>query len=396
MPVPAASAQALLQSITMNLVVVAAHGLNCHWVGPYGNEWVSTPAFDALAGEAVVFDQHYADDPSPTGFGTISPPALMPSLRQHRVVTLLVDDRKLRTADERPWDHVIRTDLASHSTPGDAFITAVESALDHLATNSPWLLWIETDRLLPPWDFDAETYQHYASASERFAGDNGAEPDGDSGPIDNPVPGRLAPEDDSLWHRLHNSFASAVTSFDAEVEVLIEVLRERGLDQTAAWIFTSGYGWPLGEHGVIGPDASRLHTELVHLPLLIRLPGNAQAMRRVPTFTQSSDLMPTLLEQFKVSEYVPHSLLPLTAGTPTSVREAARCRMVRPTYVERALRTPEWTFLPAVPQAGEPPRLYRRPDDVWEVNDVAPRHPDECDRLAALLDQIESLKGVIP
>jgi len=50
---------------------------------------------------------------------------------------------------------------------------------------------------------------------------------------------------------------------------------------------------------------------------------------------------------------------------------------------ERALRTAEWTFLAA---SGPAARLYRKPDDIWEVNDLAPRHPDECDRLAALLD----------
>ena len=41
----------------MNVVVVAAHGLGCHWLGPYGNAWVGTPAADALASESVVFDR---------------------------------------------------------------------------------------------------------------------------------------------------------------------------------------------------------------------------------------------------------------------------------------------------------------------------------------------------
>ena len=49
------------------------------------------------------------------------------------------------------------------------------------------------------------------------------------------------------------------------------------------------------------------------------------------------------------------------------------------------MRTADWAFLPAVP-GSTAARLYRKPDDIWEVNDLAPRHPDECDRLAALLD----------
>jgi len=369
----------------MNVVVVAAHGLHCHWLGPYGNEWVSTPAFDALATESVVFDRHFADEPSTTAFASSCPPTLLQSLKASGISTAFVDDRKSRPPDRREWDVLLPTDLASHATPGDALIATFESALDRLSSRSTWLLWVETDRFLPPWDFDQETYQHYASATARFTADEEGKPPPIPDPITEPVPGRLAPDDDSAWHRLQNSFAATVTSFDAELEVLIEVLRERGLDQTAAWIFTSGYGWPLGEHGVVGPAESRMHTELVHLPLLIRLPKAEQAMRRVAAFTQTSDLAPTLHDLFGMPAMA-NSLLPLATGSRQTGHDVARSASVRATHTERAIRTFEWAFLPAVPEADEPPRLFRKPDDIWEVNDLAPRHPDECDRLAAFVN----------
>jgi len=372
----------------MNILVVAAHGLNCHWLGPYGNEWVSTPAFDALAVEAVIFDQHYADDPSPDGFARTCPQTLLPSLRAAGVVAALVDDRRHRSPGGRKWDHVVPTDSASHPTPGDALISAVESALDRLPTGAPWILWIETDRLIPPWDFDAETYQHYASATARFGADDESLTDLPA-PVTIPTSDCIAADEDLEWHRLHNSFAAALTSFDAELDVLVEVWRERGLDQTAAWVLTSGYGWPLGEHGVIGPHTSRIHTELVHLPLMIRFPEHRQGMRRVSLFTQPADLAPTLVDLIgigKTNEGESRSLMPLTSGPGRHIRELVRSATPRASHIERGLRTPEWSFLPAVHQTGEPQRLYRRPDDLWEVNDLAPRHPDECDRLAALLD----------
>src|SRR5262245_40167444 len=233
----------------MHVVVVAAHGLHCRWLGPYGNEWVSTPAVDALATESIVFDRHFADDPSPAGFANSCPPAMLQSLREAGITTAFVDDRKSRPPDRREWDHRLATETASHATPGDVLISTFESALDRLSPRSNWLLWVETDRFLPPWDFDQETYQHYASATARFTGADEDKPAALPDPITEPEFGLVAPDDDSTWHRLHNSFAAAVTSFDAELEVLIEVMRERGLDQSAAWIFTSGYGWPLGEHG---------------------------------------------------------------------------------------------------------------------------------------------------
>src|SRR5262249_21381474 len=149
----------LLQSTTMKVVVISAHGLNCHWLGPYGNEWVSTPACDVLATESVVFDRHFADDPSPTGFTNSCPPTLLQSLHDAGITTAFVDDRKSRPPEIRDWDLLLPTEPASCSTPGDALISVFESALDRLSAAPHWLLWVETDRLLPPWDFDQETYE---------------------------------------------------------------------------------------------------------------------------------------------------------------------------------------------------------------------------------------------
>src|SRR5262249_25163323 len=155
----------------MNVVVLAAHGLNCHWLGPYGNEWVATPAFDTLACESLVFDRHFADDPSSAGFRDATDP-LFAALRARPIRTVLVDDRKGSTRAPAA-DEVVRTGPAGNSSPGNSLIAAVEEALDHLGDQ--WLFWIETDRLLPPWDIDTETYQHYASATARFTdGDDSA------------------------------------------------------------------------------------------------------------------------------------------------------------------------------------------------------------------------------
>ena len=369
----------------MNVLVVAAHGLNCHWLGPYGNPWVATPAADALATEAVVFDRHFADDPSPAGVRLSCPPALLATLRTSGITSALVDDRKERAANGREWDLAVPTDPARHPSPGVALLSTIRSALDQLASRSPWFLWVETDRLVPPWDLELETYQQYASTSGGFAAEEAEGESEEIEPTDEPTSGPFDVHDDREWHRLHNSFGAAVTSFDAELGELVSEFRGRGLDQSAAWIVTSGFGYPLGEHGIVGPAGSRMHEELVHLPLIVRLPAQRQGMRRVPALTQASDLPPTIADLFgvTVANGLPgRSLLPLTVGTPVEWRESVRSA----TGAERAVRTAEWAFLPAIPGSDRPARLYRKPDDNWEVNDLAPRYPDECDRLAALLD----------
>jgi arylsulfatase A-like enzyme len=370
----------------MNVLVVAAHGLGCHWLGPYGNVWVSTPAADALAAEAVVFDHHFADDPSPAGFLRACPPTAVRALRSAGVTTALVDDRKDRSADAREWDFRVPTAPADHRTPADGLFAAIRNALDRLGDRSRWLLWIETDRLVPPWDFELETYQHYAATSGGFAEEAESSSHADVEPTDEPATGPVDVDDDVLWHRLHNSFAAAVTAFDGELGRLGAELHARGLGESAAWVVTSGFGWPLGEHGVVGPAGSPLHEELVHVPLILRLPAHRQGLRRVPAFTHTADLAPTLLDLFGVprpADGPTTSLLPLTAGRSPTWRDVARSEHDG----ERAIRTADWAFLAA--RGDRPARLYRKPDDIWEVNDLAARHPDECDQLAARLDRPE-------
>lgn len=370
----------------MNVLVLAAHGLNCHWLGPYGNAWVSTPATDGLASEAVVFDHYFADEPTPAGFRRSPPASVMTALRASGITTIMVDDRKDRAPDDRGWDLVIPTDPDPHPTPGEALLAAVRLSLDRLADRTPWLLWIETERLVPPWDLELETYQQYASTSAGFADEEAPDEAEEVEPTDEPTPGPFNTHDDREWHRLHNSFAAAVTAFDTELGLFFDEFRSRGLDRSAAWVVTSGYGWPLGEHGTVGPAGSRMHEELVHLPLLIRLPGHRQGMRRVPLFTQTADVAPTLCDLFGVpipADWPRKSLLPLTTGAVAEWRPAVRSA----SGPERSIRTSDWAFLAANPSADRPARLYRKPDDIWEVNDLAPRHPDECDRLAALLDE---------
>jgi hypothetical protein len=339
----------------MNVVVVAAHGLNAHWLGPYGNEWVTTPALDALAAESIVFDRHFAGTPSAAGFATDTAPIV----NQPGRFKILVDDRRNPIPTPHDWDVVIRPPAGSSEPPGELLRTAVRDALKQLKDRAGRLLWIDTDRLLPPWDLEYETYQHYAETTGGFTDDS---PDAEDlpEPTDTPPTGWIDVEDRRLWHQIRNSFAAAVSSFDAELGQLFEDFRRAGLDQSAPWVVTSGFGHPLGEHGVVGTAGSRMHVELTHLPLIVRIPGVRS--RRAAAFTQPSDLA-ALIE-----------------NNPPKGRDFVVSRI----GAEVAIRTADWTFLPATDR---PARLYVRPDDIWEVNDVAARHPDECDRLAAVIPQ---------
>jgi arylsulfatase A-like enzyme len=133
-----------------------------------------------------------------------------------------------------------------------------------------------------------------------------------------------------------------------------------------------------------------LHDEVIHLPLLVRLPGG-EGGRRVSALTQAVDLAPTLAELFGAT--LPgahgHSLLPLLRGEAGQVRAYACAGLEVGGGVEWALRGPDWVFLlPVRPHPHDPsrgPQLYVKPDDRWEVNNVVQHHLELAERLEQAL-----------
>jgi arylsulfatase A-like enzyme len=290
------------------------------------------------------------------------------------------------------WDEVFdaRPEDADAS-PLDALIRAFPSVLDRLGDVPRWLVVVETDRLIPPWDVRQDVFEAYLDEGEE------EDAEGDDvelvAPWTDPPTGPFDRADLAAWDYLHRSFAAVVTSLDAELGTLFDQLRARGLDQTASWLITSDYGHPLGEHGQVGPHRPWLHEEFVHLPLVLRLPAAAEGGRRVSAFTQPADLCPTLWELLGADPPAEpvhgHSLLPLATGKAEAVRPYACSGLVLGGSAEWAIRTPDWALsVPATPQAAGTPRepqLYEKPDDRWEVNDLRVRNIERADRLEAVL-----------
>jgi arylsulfatase A-like enzyme len=212
-----------------------------------------------------------------------------------------------------------------------------------------------------------------------------------SEPLTNPPTGPLDDPDDSLFLRIQGSYAAAVTYLDDGLGVLLEAMRETGLLDHFWLMVTSDHGQALGEHGIVGSYRPWLHDELIHLPLLVRPPDAAEAGRRVAALTQSVDLMPTLLDVFGLPIPPVHgrSLLPLLHANGAPLRGYACSGLRAGEAVEWALRTPEWAYLlPVHGAADDParlPRLYVKPDDRWEVNNVLQHHLELGEHLEQVL-----------
>jgi arylsulfatase A-like enzyme len=189
-----------------------------------------------------------------------------------------------------------------------------------------------------------------------------------------------------------------VTYLDAQLGTLFEHMRQVGHYDDTLVCLTASQSLPLGEHGMIGwPEASvaaplrvRLHEELVHLPLILRLPGAESAGLRVSALTQPLDVAATVLDSFGMTPPGHgHSLWPLIRGEANEVRPYACSAAPCGNGMEWALRTRDWALLlPAENGAGQPvaqAQLYVKPDDRWEVNDVRQRHLELAEELEARL-----------
>ena len=128
---------------------------------------------------------------------------------------------------------------------------------------------------------------------------------------------------------------------------------------------------------------------MLHVPWIIRRPDAVGAIERGHTFIQPPDLPATLLDWFGLAPQpaiTGTSLLPTIAGQDVPPQEVATAT----TANHWAVRTPAWHFCRETTADPQPPQLYAKPDDRWEVNDVADRCPEVVDELEELLEAVQN------
>ena len=298
----------------MKIIVLEAYGLHLGYLGCYGNDWVATPNLDRLASEGIVFDNHIADQP------------------ELQAITPWHERSVGAGRYALPGQPVIAAKLATmpRVVRCESLISFADEALQAIGANDAWL-WIEGPSLLPPWKLDEEMLDAYFD-----------EDDVEEGlvPWTDPALDLLKlTEADVL--QLQNTYAAAVTVFDAQLGAVVDPLRDaKTLDDTLLCV-TARAGLPLGEHGMVGAPRPWLHDELVHVPLVMRLPKGAEAGLRISALTQPLDLVPTFLETDVAPSSHGCSLWPLMRGNVAAIRPYAVAAMRVAGRESWLLRTPD-------------------------------------------------------
>jgi arylsulfatase A-like enzyme len=405
-------------------VVVVVDRLGAGFLGPYGNTWLDTPGFNALASQSFLFEHVLTDSPRletvyrsywqglhamcadvadaahaggtrESGAGesreSRSPIPLTSRLAARGIHTTLITDEQrlsgLPLAGGFATQTIIDPPEVAHPA-ADAEDTQMAalfaSAIPQIqSAAAPSLIWIHSRGMDGPWDAPSELRRRWADEDDPIPPDITAPPEM-----------RLTEDfdPDELLGYTH-AYAGQVAVADMCVAALIDAVQESTVAADTMVIFTSPRGYPLGEHRRVGPCDDALYGELLHVPLLVRMPDGTSRTCRSQALVQPADIYATLVDWLlgETDAQLPaaESLLPLVRLERDSHRDRA-CSIGN---AQRAIRTPAWFLREAKPDAdtGAAPQieLFAKPDDRWEVNDVTQRCGEVAESLAKALDDFE-------
>jgi len=302
--------------------------------------------------------------------------------------------------DKRRW-HQVLMNRAHRKVETDWFAPGTfQKAIEWLEVNyrrKQFFLWIDTFDPHEPWD----PPQHYVDLYDpNFKGTL----------YEAPTYGHRKEMGitDRELKQVRARYAGECTMVDTWVGRLLATLERLNIDDETAVVFTTDHGIYLdypGDGGLIckphqvGRDGKRgmggkksrppvryfpMYPNLANTPLIVRLPGQTRS-KRIKAYVQARDLMPTLLDLFKVkrpSGCTGESLAPLMKGRKTAVSSRKHA-----TYGSGGLSAQvcSGARLFACWTGQRPCMLFDRRDDPEIKRNVADENPGVVKRLHQVL-----------
>ena len=367
----------------MNVIWITSDTFRRDHLGAYGNQRILTPSLDKLASQSMRFERHYAAGfptmPTRadhfTGRWTMSFMGWSPLPSKVTTLAEILSAKGLHTAavvdtpfylrDGMNYDRGFKSFFMGTGQEGSGAKKLKDGrheSQDRRAAwryesdyNAPqtftqamqWLerhykedffLYIDTWDPHEPWDAPKYYTENYWPNYD--------------GEIIEPIYGRWNEVPGFTRERLdkaHACYCGEISMVDTWVGYLLRRIENMGLMDNTAIIFTSDHGFYFGEHGglfgkmvyELGADKqyptlddwdkqidggiwaySPLYEEIVHIPLLIYMPGAPASTYN--QITSAVDVMPTVLEMLacEIPEDVEgHSLLPRLKDNKLSGRE---------------------------------------------------------------------------
>ena len=159
------------------------------------------------------------------------------------------------------------------------------------SARGPFLLWCHLGGLGTTWDAPLRFRQAYWD-------------EGDPPPPETAdVPDRMLPADydpDELLG-ITQAYCGQVTLLDTCLGAFLDYFYGLPISSETLLTLTSARGFPLGEHGRVGPCDGALFGETVHVPWMMQLPDAAGAAVRSQALVEPSDLWASLLDWWGIA-----------------------------------------------------------------------------------------------
>ncbi|MCP4593717.1 MAG: sulfatase-like hydrolase/transferase, partial [bacterium] len=403
-----------------NIVLITFESLRTDHVGCYGCPRDTTPAIDALAAEATLYEDSSAVTSwtltsHATIFSGLYPSAhnvVRPKDRlkdSHRTMAEVLADYGYQTTAivsgpylkrkhglAQGFETYDQTSVttgkldASHDVTNPRMEARVNQFLDHeRREGDPFFLflyyWDPHFQFIPPPPYDT-----------MFV------PDG-AVPVKDPhfqtyykLGKQIKP---AQLEYLKAQYDGEIRCTDAYLERLFERLRALGLWENTVIILTADHGEQFFEHGFLGHKYD-LYVESLHVPLIIKYPKQTEG-RRDRRVVHAVDLFPTVLDLGRAripEEYHGRSLLddPRLAEEPTFFELAFRWYMRRKSTGEKWTESEDWFAI----REGRHKLVWKEQADETELYDIIvdpkelhPIREGAEDLTAALLERLQAWRA---
>ncbi len=335
-----------------------------------------------------------------------------------------IDDASKALHDEIDCFLRLRQDWRSED---DNYISVLMKECDSWLRNvrhkdKPFFLWIDSFDPHEPWD-----------APSMFEGKPSPyNPDYKGNPmllaLWTPVEGRIS---DAECEHVRALYMETIELVDKRVGMLMDSLKQQGLWDETMIIVTSDHGQPMGKgehgHGLMRKCRPWPYEELVHVPLIMHVPG-IQGGKRIKGFVQNVDVPATILDAldmfgkdkmvdggygfpvYSSEDMHGMSLLPLIRGEVDKIRDFAISgyfgmswaittedysfihwlsndadKLNQTQYValtEDVMKDEMWTCTAgAKVEVPEKDELYDRKKDPFQLNNILSKNPEMGEKL---------------
>lgn len=128
---------------------------------------------------------------------------------------------------------------------------------------------------------------------------------------------------------IRKRYMALVLMLDCWLGRIFDVMDKYDMWNDTLFIFTTDHGYMLGEHGYLAKNYMPAYNEVFNIPLIVHMPEDRYAGKRIDALTQNIDIFPTLLDFYDISKSElknkihGKSWLPLITGHVGKVRECA-------------------------------------------------------------------------